>query len=81
MYGSSTLSFSQPPPPRILPQNTLDMHPLLSALFLVLTAATVYVIRHRRYRSLKHLRGPQSPSWLLGKVTMPRNRGICRSNT
>lgn len=39
---------------------------LLLVALVVALAAAVRVVFRRRYRSLSHIRGPSSPSWLFG---------------
>lgn len=44
----------------------ITMEPLLLATVLSFLAIVVAVLRRRRYRSLDHIRGPPTPSWLHG---------------
>lgn len=42
---------------------------LLLAAILVAVAA-VRIVLNRRYRSLKHIRGPDPPSWVFGMLAL-----------
>ena len=50
-------------PPRV---DSNEMAPPLLSVLVIVSVLLFAKLLHRRYRSLKHIRGPPVPSWVFG---------------